>query len=61
MAAPLKIGSVVSVPCRHCGRGIHPFEVQEGTHVRTCPACGRPTRIEVYRETGEVRVRTEPA
>jgi ribosomal protein L37E len=61
MADPLKVGSVVFIPCRHCGRGIPAFEVQEGVHVRTCATCGRATRIEVYRETGEVRVRTEPA
>ncbi|HXG59786.1 MAG TPA: hypothetical protein VNO22_00290 [Planctomycetota bacterium] len=61
MADPLKVGSVVSIPCRHCGRGIRPFEIQEGVHVRTCAVCGRATRIEVYRETGEVRVRSEPA
>ena len=50
----------LTVPCRHCGRPI-PFLKREGEHSLGCPACGELTRVTAVYESGELRIRTQPA
>lgn len=51
-------GSTVPIPCRHCGKKLIPFVVQEGKHAVQCPRCGAATEVRVTREGDQIRIRT---
>ncbi len=56
----LQPGVKVPIPCRNCLQSMIPFEVSEGTREVSCPRCSLVTIVEVYRQEGQLRVRTSP-
>jgi phage FluMu protein Com len=51
-------GMSVPIPCRHCGKILIKFVVDEGAHSLPCPRCNGLTDVKVYSEGGALRIKT---
>lgn len=58
MTLELQFGSVVPIPCRHCGQVCVRFSLAPGEHAITCPRCGNKTAVRVVGDPDRVRVFT---
>lgn len=58
MPQDFRSGSIVSVPCRHCGRLALRVTLTEGSSSPVCARCGNVTDVKINVEDGLLRVRT---
>jgi hypothetical protein len=55
----LEHGSVVPIPCRHCGKGWMRLRVASGHHRLACPRCASTTSVRVVLQDSAFRVFTD--
>jgi hypothetical protein len=59
MGREIKVGDVVSVPCRHCAALSIKLTVEPGERRRRCPSCRKETRFRIRPTAGNCEIRSE--
>jgi len=59
LAINLDHGSVVPIPCRHCGTGWMRLRLTAGEHRLACPRCANQTSVRVIVQDSTFRVFTD--